>query len=415
MIDATQRQQGWRASISSQVFILTAHCEASAMTQTLRRSAQAPNQLAPLITRQQDLRQLVNAMADAIVIVDDTGRISMINTQTENLFGYSAEELLDQSLSLLLPARFRERHQSLVARYLDHPRARPMGSGLELLGRRKDGSEIPLEISLGPLELDGRAQVVAAIRDISERREAERIQEEFIENAAHALRTPLAALRGYVDMLVIQTARGKGPPLADWQDEAVEEIGRATERLETLATALLDVTYIQAGSLEVRREPHDLVTLVRRVVARRQRTGADHPVRVRALAQPLVASIDARRIEQTILRLLANAMKYSPEGDVIEVVLRCRVVRSGGPHYEALIEVRDHGIGVPPASRQRLFSRFGGQENAAGMAGTGLSLYLCRQFIERHGGRIGVRSPQGKGTIFWFTLPLAPDEDLSRP
>jgi protein-histidine pros-kinase len=149
-------------------------------------------------------------MADAIVIVDDTGRMSMINTQTENLFGYSAEELLDQSLSLLLPARFRERRQSLVARYLDHPRARSMGSGLELLGRRKGGSEIPLEISLGPLELDGRAQVVAAIRDISERRDAERIQEGFIENAAHALRTPLAALRGYVDMLVIQTARGKG-------------------------------------------------------------------------------------------------------------------------------------------------------------------------------------------------------------
>src|SRR5215831_4270979 len=217
-------------------------CEANAMTQPLHRSTSAPAATAPLVMRQQDLRQLVNAMADAIVIVDDTGRISMINLQAEALFGYSAGEALGQPLNLLLPERFRERHQALIARYLDYPRARPMGSGLELIGRRKDGSEIPLEISLGPLILDGRTQVVAAIRDISERREAERIQEEFIENAAHALRTPLAALRGYVDMLVMQTARGNGPPLADWQDEAIEEIGHATERLETLATALLDVT-----------------------------------------------------------------------------------------------------------------------------------------------------------------------------
>ena len=383
------------------------------MTQPLHRSAQVPTQTpvatAPLVLRQQDLRQLVNAMADAIVIVDDTGRISMINIEAVALFGYSADETLGQPLNLLLPERFREQHQALIARYLDYPRARPMGSGLDLVGRHKDGSEIPLEISLGPLVLDGRTQVVAAIRDISERREAERIQEEFIENAAHALRTPLAALRGYVDMLVIQTTRGNGPPLADWQDEAIEEIGHATERLETLATALLDVTYIQAGSLEVRREPHDLVALVRRVVARRQRTEASHPVKVRALAQPLVASIDARRIEQTILRLLANAMKYSPEGGEIEIVLRRRRARAGDPRPETLIEVRDQGIGIPPASHKRLFSRFGGQENAAGMAGTGLSLYLCRQFIERHGGRIGARSTQGKGTTFWFTLPLMPD------
>src|SRR6478672_321259 len=123
------------------------------MIQSPHSSAQAPASQATPTTPQRDLRQLVNAMADAIVIVDDTGRISMINTQAEALFGYSAEESLGQSLSILLPERFQERHQSLVARYLDHPKARPMGSGLELLGRRKDGSEIPLEISLGPLEL----------------------------------------------------------------------------------------------------------------------------------------------------------------------------------------------------------------------------------------------------------------------
>jgi PAS domain S-box-containing protein len=351
--------------------------------------------------RRQDLRQLVNAMADAIVIVDDAGRISMVNTQAEILFGYSTEELLGQPLSLLLPERYQEGHQALVARYLDRPRMRPMGSGLELLGRRKDGREIPLEISLGPLALDGRAQVVAAIRDISERREAERIQEEFIESAAHALRTPLAALRGYVDTLVAQTARGKGPPLADWQEEAIGEIGHATERLETLSIMLLDVTRIRSGHLAVRLEAHDLVALVRRVVAQMRRVADRHTFVVRTPAKPVVAPIDARRIEQTLRHLLTNAMKYSPDGGDIEVILRLRPTRG-----DTIVEVRDPGVGIAPGQRAHLFTRFGGYANDAGAPGTGLGLYLSQYFVERHGGHIGARSRPAKGAIFWFTLPL---------
>ena len=371
------------------------------MTQTLPHSAQAPTGPATVVTRQRDLRQLVNAMADAILIVDIAGQISMINSQTEALFGYSAKELLNQPLGMLLPERFRERHQSLVARYLVHPRTRPMGSGLELLGKSKDGREIPLEISLGPLELDERLQVVAAIRDISERREVERIQEEFIESAAHALRTPLAALRGYVDTLIVQTSRGKGPPLADWQDEAIEEIGYAAERLEALSTMLIDVTRIRAGHLSLYFEAHDLVALVRRVVAQIRRGADRHIITVRTPADAVITPIDARRIEQTLRHLLDNAMKYSPAGGTIEVILRRRSQRN-----EAVVEVRDHGVGLDPDQRARLFTRFGGYANDAGAPGTGLGLYLSQYFVERHGGHIGARSRQDKGATFWFTLPL---------
>jgi PAS domain S-box-containing protein len=371
------------------------------MTHILLHSTQAQNASATLVARQRDLRQLVNAMADAIVIVDTAGRISMTNSQTEALFGYSAKELLNQPLGILLPERFRERHQSLVARYLDHPKTRPMGSGLELLGMSKKGREIPLEISLGPLELDGRSQVVAAIRDISERRAAERIQEEFIESAAHALRTPLAALRGYVDTLVVQTNRGKGPPLADWQGEAIEEIGYASERLEALSTMLIDVTRIRAGHLSLRFEPHDLVAIVRRVVAQMRRVAKRHIFTVRTPAEAVIAPIDARRIEQTLRHLLDNATKYSPDGGTIEVILRRRSQRS-----EAVVEVRDHGVGVDPGRRARLFTRFGGYANDAGAPGTGLGLYLSQYFVEQHGGHIGARSRQDRGATFWFTLPL---------
>ncbi len=356
-----------------------------------------------------DLRQFVEAMADAIVIVDDAGSISMANSRAEVLFGYAPNELLGRPLNVLLPDRFHERHQSLVMRYLEHPHARAMGSGLELVGKRKDGREIPLEISLAPLAVDGQQRVVAAIRDITERRAAERTQEEFIESAAHALRTPIAALRGYVDTLVVHTARGKGPPLADWQDEAIREIGQATERLEALSTMLIDVTRIQAGHLSLRLEPNDLTSLVRRVVAQMRQTSDRHALIVRAPAEPIIAPLDARRIEQTLRYVLNNAMKYSPDGGTIEVTLRRRVPIGDMPVGYALVEVRDHGVGIAPDVRARLFTRFGGQANDAGAPGTGLGLYLAQYFVERHGGQIGARSPHGKGTTVWFTLPLAQD------
>jgi signal transduction histidine kinase len=227
------------------------------------------------------------------------------------------------------------------------------------------------------------------------------MKEEFIETAAHALRTPLTALRGYVETLVLHTSRGKGPSLAKWQLEAIEEIDHAAERLEMLAEALLDVSRIQAGQLALRREPQDLVALVTRIVAQRKRLAESHTFMVRAPAAPLVASIDARRIEQVLIHLITNAIKYSPGGGQIDIAIRLHTKR-----HEAIISVRDHGVGIAPEQRERLFTRYGGHENAAGVAGTGLSLYLCRQFIERHGGQVGMRSGHDKGATFYFTLPL---------
>jgi two-component system phosphate regulon sensor histidine kinase PhoR len=351
-------------------------------------------------------RQLMDAIPDAVVIVDAAGLLIVANKQAETLFGYTIREMLDQPLNLLLPERFHLRHQALVTSYMAQPHVRAMGSRLDLVGLRKDGHEIPLEISLSPLTLDGRLAVVAAIRDITERRNAEQMKEDFIETAGHALRTPLTALRGYVDTLVLHTRRGKGPSLAEWQLEAIEEIDHAAERLEALAQALLDVTTIHAGQLVLRREPQDLVALVRRIVAQRKRLADSDTFMLRAPAEPLVASIDVRRIEQVLLHLVANAVKYSPSGGQIDVAIRHHPTRQ-----EAIISVRDHGVGIAPEQRECLFTRYGGHENAAGVAGTGLSLYLCRQFIERHDGHIGVRSGHDKGATFWFTLPLEQNAD----
>jgi K+-sensing histidine kinase KdpD len=125
---------------------------------------------------------------------------------------------------------------------------------------------------------------------------------------------------------------------------------------------------------------------------------------VRAPTHVLLAAIDARLIEKTLEHLLDNAMKYSPPGKKIEIIVRRRPAES-----DVQILVRDHGVGIPKEQRERVFTRFGGQDNQAALAGAGLSLYLCRQFIERNGGRIGVSVTKGQGATVWFTLPLSAD------
>jgi PAS domain S-box-containing protein len=349
-----------------------------------------------------------DALPDAFVLVDANGRLLMVNDQAEALFGYREQELLDQPLNLLLPERFHDVHDALLEDYLAHPRTRAMGSGLKVFGRHRDGHELQLDISLNPLRGGGALYTLCVIQDVTEQRSAERLKEEFITHAAHTLHTPLTALRGYVDTLLIHTRHGKGPPLADWQLDALEEIEWATERLETLAAALLDVSRIQAGQLDVRPEPHDVVALVRRVVARLRQQEAPHPLYLRVPQHPLLASLDPRLIEQTLDHVLENAMKFSAPSESIEISVRHQAAQ-----HNVLIQVRDHGVGIPKERRERIFTRFGGEDNQAHIAGTGLSLYLCRQFIERHGGRIGVGATRGAGATIWFTLPLAIDVLLS--
>jgi PAS domain S-box-containing protein len=343
-------------------------------------------------------------ITDAIVMTDATGRILFVNEQAEALFGYTAHELVGQLLIRFLPEQFRETHDALMARYAAGPHPRIMAVGVKALGRRRDGGEVQLEISLNPLQGAGALGILCVIRDMTAQPEADQAKDAFLALAAHTLQTPLTALRGNVDTLLLHTRHSDGAELTEWQLETIEEIRWATERLEALADTLLDVTRVQAGQLEIQRETHDLVALVRRVVERSRQRRHTHTFIVRPAAHSLLASLDVRLIEQTLEHLLENAMKYSAPGETIEISVRRRPGTG-----EALIQVRDHGVGIPNDQRERIFTRFGGQDNQAALAGTGLRLYLCRQFIERHGGRIGVGNTRGRGARLWFTLPPVAD------
>ncbi len=366
-----------------------------------------------------DLLSLLDVSPDALVIVDSAGRIKHMNSQAEALFGYERSELEGLPLEVLVPERFHTVHAIYRQRYTASPRTRPMGVGLELYGRRKDSTEVPVDISLRPLQLDDTLYVLAAIRDITERRQmeereraaheaAERLKDEFISIAAHELRTPLAILKGFAQTLLVQTARGKGSELVDWQVEALQGIEQATARLVELTEDLLDVTRLQAGRLTLHLEAIDLVALVKRVVVRLQMTAAHHSISIITRLEYLVVQVDPRRIEQVISNLIGNAIKYSPGGGMIEVTI------TEEPQTKmALLSVSDHGIGIPAQQQSLIFGRFARADNARayGIGGTGLGLYLCRELVERHGGRIWFESTEGQGSTFFISLPRSLDTE----
>jgi signal transduction histidine kinase len=243
-------------------------------------------------------------------------------------------------------------------------------------------------------------------QDVTALKETERLKDEFIGIAAHELRTPLAVLKGFSQTLIVQTARGKGPELVDWQTEALQSIDQATSRMVELIDDLLDVTRLQARRLEFYMEPHDIVALTRRVLTRQQITTGQHTLSLHTPFEYLVVQIDPRRIEQVLNNLINNAIKYSPEGGLITVTINADTT-----HQMALISIRDSGIGIPKDQQGRVFGRFVRADNARnyGIGGTGLGLYLSRELIEHHGGSIWFESNEGQGSTFFITLPLVPE------
>ncbi len=282
----------------------------------------------------------------------------------------------------------------------DHPLAQaPLPAALVM---HQDMSEL----FPSPQETDhplAQAPLPAALvihQDVTALKEAERLKDEFIAIAAHELRNPLAVLKGYVQTLLFQYKQGRGPELAEWQREALQNIDTATLSLVELTEDLLDVTRLQAGQLDLHPEPTDLVALARYVVKRLQRTTEQHRLALRTSLEHLVVPLDRGRIEQVLSNLLGNAIKYSPQGGPIEVAVWQE--REMG---EAVLSVRDQGIGIPAHQQARLFGRFARADNARQIAGTGLGLYICRALVDLHGGRIWFESVEGRGSTFFMALP----------
>ncbi|MFC7462894.1 PAS domain S-box protein [Hydrogenophaga defluvii] len=360
-------------------------------------------------------RDLLESTPDGIVMANATGHIVIANSQAENLFGYGPGQLRGVVVDQLLPERFRKAHVGHRSRYFLQPRKRAMGSGLDLWGRRRDGSEFPIEISLSPLRTDDGSFVMSAVRDVSERKHIERILQEknlelaraneakdrFLASMSHELRTPLNAIIGFTGTLLIRLPG----PLNDEQAKQLGTVKSSAKHLLALINDLLDVAKVEAGQHVPAIETVDLRELVEGVLStlssQAQAKGLD--LCFEAAPGPVVLPTDRRLVTQIVINLVANGIKFTDRGGVL-VALSAQPGPGALPVVE--IKITDTGIGIPPEALDRLFDAFNRGKTAAiaGIEGTGLGLHLSQRLAHALGGTITVDSVLGQGSCFTLRL-----------
>jgi len=347
------------------------------------------------------IRTFLESLAEGVVIIDSHGTILLVNARAEQMFGYPKEEIVGKPHAVLLPERFLKAHEEHVAHFFEAPKIRPMGLGLELSGRRSDGSEFPVEISLSFLETINGRLALAFISDITRRKVAEqslndRNQEldAFAHTVAHDMKGSLNVMLGYCQYLDVAAGDIPVQQILD----SVGKISRSGEKLNQIIDGLLLLSSVSRENAP--SEPVDMAALVAEAVERLE-TLIDRRKAEIKLPDHFPAALGyGPWVEEILYNFISNAIKYG--GTPPKVQLGGTVRNDGYVEFR----VEDNGPGLTPEEQDGIFA-YGRPSKETTEESYGLGLSIVKRIAEKLNGQVGVKSSTSGGCIFSFTLPLA--------
>jgi PAS domain S-box-containing protein len=343
-------------------------------------------------------RAILDSTSDAIIILNPSGTIENVNAAARTVLGYDPRELRRRDVSVILDiadgeGSFHDRiglDQGSLQRTLFVDRQ----------ARTRDGRNVPVDVALGLMSVPDGLHIVASVRDISHRREIERIKDDFIATVSHELRTPLTSVVGSLGLL----RGGAAGALPEAASQLIEIAENNARRLIRLTNDILDLEKFGSGQMSLELETIDLIPLLRQSLAESEALARAKAVALRIEGLPrLLVRADRQRLLQVVSNLLSNAVRHTPDKSAV-------TVRSSVEQGRANVRIIDEGAGVPDEYREHIFDRFVQAPVIGAAGGTGLGLAIAREIMQRHGGAIWVEPAAiGKGACFTLALPLSDD------
>ena len=404
---------------------------------------------------QEHIRSLFENATEGIVVTNGKGEIILSNPSACKMFGYTDEELAGQKIEILLPSNYRKAHVRLRDDFYEHPQNRVMGHGRDLFGTRQDGKNFPVEVSLSTYSLNNERYVIAFIVDITHRKEIEKsmmkqreqlekvtsemrslnaeleakveertiilkealqrleqsqkelsealdkerelseIKSRFVSMASHEFRTPLSTVLSSASLLSKYTKTEE----QEKRNRHIEKIKGSVKHLNDLLEDFLSLGKLGEGKVSTEFHELNLPELAQDTIDEMKGlVKKDQRIEYRHLGEELIES-DKKLIKNILINLISNAIKFSGGGKTIHV-------NSTVKKDQAVISVKDEGIGISEEDQQHLFSSFFRGKNALNIQGTGLGLHIVKRYLDLLDGEVDLKSEPGKGTVITFTIPV---------
>lgn len=358
---------------------------------------------------EEQFRSLVEGANSAIVLIDAAGRVRLWNPAAERTFGWTHQEAVGSLLSeLLVPPQHRTDHEEGLARFAKTGHGPLIGNTVEVRALRKDGEEIPVELSLSRIRLKDEWHAIGILKDITDRKRSERelidarreaesasrAKSSFLANMSHEIRTPMTAIMGFAQLLE------RGGNLTSDQLESVRTIKRSSDRLLSILNSILQMSQIESGETRLVVNTFDLPDMLRDIEHLFALAARERGIQLVVLFPddiPIYLRTDESKVRQILINLVDNAVKFTTEGGV---VVRTEVVNRGEDAIQLAISVEDTGPGIPRQDMEEIFRAFGQGIGAVGVEGTGLGLPISRSFARMLGGDLTLTTELGKGSRF---------------